>query len=80
MNAFLTVRSKDLSAVAKNLGFLNLLRVSARNLLDHNHYFILEIKLNGKLTRPQSTLPGLEAGFLTESDLASFEPWLLHSP
>jgi len=73
MNPFLTVRSKDLPMVARNLGFRNLVRVGARNLLDQNHYFILEIKLNGKLTRPQVSLPGLETGLLRESDLASFE-------
>src|SRR5258708_5931118 len=73
MNPFLTVRSRDLVVVAKNLGLRNLLRVAVRNLLDHNHYYILEAKLNGKLVRPQISLPGLETGLLRESDLLSFE-------
>lgn len=56
MNAFLTLKRKDLVLIARSLSLRRALDLVRRNLLDINHYYAMEMRLNGSLSKPQTPL------------------------
>jgi len=76
MNAFLALRPQDLALVSRNLRPRKLFQLVARNLADVNHYFALEIKLNGQLVTPHIRLTNRELVLLTESEVESLKQQL----
>ncbi len=69
MNAFLSLKRGDLALIARNLSFQRTLQLAARHFCDLNHYYALEIRLNGNITAPQTRLMRGELEILNEEDL-----------
>jgi|ERR1051326_829465 ribosomal protein S18 acetylase RimI-like enzyme len=69
MNAFLALKPQDLALVSRNLRPRKLFRLVARNLADINHYYCLEIRLNGQLASTQLRLPNRELVLLAENEV-----------
>lgn len=73
MNAFLALRRQDLALVSKSLRPRKLLHLVVRNLADINHYYALEIRLNGQLASPQIRLANRELVRLSETEVESLK-------
>lgn len=78
MNMFLMLKRGDLALVARSMSFGQLLRVTARNLLYFNHYFVLEARLNGEVAPAGKTLRPGELVRLTDKDLSSLKEQVQH--
>jgi ribosomal protein S18 acetylase RimI-like enzyme len=76
MNAFLALKPQDMALVSRNLRPRKLLRLVLRNLADVNHYYALEMRLNGQLASSQIRLANRELVLLTETEVKSLQQQL----